>query len=214
MAVFPRAMPDARALGCERPRAPKKLAHNYVRANAPSGQGRKRVQAGPDMVRPSTLLHLEPDFVRIRRHPARFPLASAKFSVSLLGEPGQMIIDPFVGTGTTALAAEQLGRRWLAILADRDIYVVSEDGRGCATERSASRGSMCERSRAVQARLIDIVRRGGLHKYRCRGTSVWREEGWPGIAPLINVNVAQLLRRCAAPGEEKRRRKIFLPATF
>lgn len=40
----------------------KKLAHNYTRVNEPSGQGRKRVQAGPDMVRPSTLLYLEPEF--------------------------------------------------------------------------------------------------------------------------------------------------------
>ena len=103
----------------------KKLAHNYVRANAPSGQGRKRVQAGPDMVRPSTLLHLEPEFSpNPVRHPARFPLALPKFFVSLLTEPGQMVIDPFVGTGTTALAAEQLGRRWLGMEIDPNYAAV------------------------------------------------------------------------------------------
>lgn len=92
----------------------KKLAHNYVRANAPSGQGRKRVQAGPDMVRPSTLLHLEPDFSpNPVKHPARFPLALPTFFINLLTEPGQLVLDPFGGTGTTALAAEQLDRRWL-----------------------------------------------------------------------------------------------------
>lgn len=92
----------------------KKLAHNYVRANAPSGQGRKRVQAGPDMVRPSTLLHLEPEFnPNPAGHPARFPLALPTFFINLLTKPGQMVVDPFGGTGTTALAANLLGRRWL-----------------------------------------------------------------------------------------------------
>mgnify|MGYP000364079026 CR=1 FL=1 len=40
----------------------KRLAHNFVRVNSPSGQGRSRVQAGPDMVRPSTLLSFEAEF--------------------------------------------------------------------------------------------------------------------------------------------------------
>jgi site-specific DNA-methyltransferase (adenine-specific) len=97
----------------------KRLAHNYQRVNAPSGQGRKRVQAGPDLVRPSTLLHLEPDFSpNPVKHPARFPLALPKFFINLLTMPGQMVVDPFAGTGTTCLAAEQLGRRWLAMELD------------------------------------------------------------------------------------------------
>jgi site-specific DNA-methyltransferase (adenine-specific) len=92
----------------------KRLAHNYVRANAPSGQGRKRVQAGPDFVRPSTLLRLEPEFgANPAKHPARFPLTLPTFFINLLTTPGQMVVDPFGGTGTTGLAAEQLGRRWL-----------------------------------------------------------------------------------------------------
>ncbi len=97
----------------------KKLAHNYVRVNAPSGQGRKRVQAGPDMVRPSTLLHLEPEFSpNPSKHPARFPLALPKFFINLLTRPGQLVVDPFGGTGTTGLAAEQLGRKWIAVELD------------------------------------------------------------------------------------------------
>lgn len=97
----------------------KKLAHNFVRANAPSGQGRKRVQAGPDLVRPLTLLTLEPEFSpNPVRHPARFPLALPTFFVNLLSKPGQMVVDPFGGTGTTGLAAERLARRWLVTEVD------------------------------------------------------------------------------------------------
>lgn len=98
----------------------KRLPHNYQRVNAPSGQGRKRVQAGPDLVRPSTLLLYEPDFTpNPTRHPARFPIQIPAFFIKLLTQPGQVVLDPFAGTCTTAVAAEQLGRRWLMIEQDR-----------------------------------------------------------------------------------------------
>ncbi len=92
----------------------KRLAHNHVRVNAPSGHGRNRVQAGPDMVRPSTLLHVEPEFgPNPTRHPTRFPVEVPSFFIKLLTAPDQLVVDPFGGTGTTALAAEKLRRRWL-----------------------------------------------------------------------------------------------------
>ena len=92
----------------------KKLAHNYERVNEPSGQGRRRVQAGPAMVRPSTLLHMEPEFLpNPTEHPARFPVELPSFFIKLLTDPGQLVFDPFGGTCTTAVAAEHLGRRWL-----------------------------------------------------------------------------------------------------
>ncbi|MGH8883839.1 MAG: DNA-methyltransferase [Egibacteraceae bacterium] len=112
----------------------KRLAHNYVRANAPSGQGRKRVQAGPDMVRPSTLLSMEPEFgPNPTRHPARFPLALPTFFINLLTQPGQFVFDPFGGTGTTGLAAELLGRQWL--LAELDEEYASVLGKRLTTRR-------------------------------------------------------------------------------
>lgn len=92
----------------------KKLAHNYVRVNEPSGHGRKRVQAGPDWVRPSTLLEFEPEFgPNPTHHPARFPIELPTFFIRLLSKPGDLVLDPFGGTGTTGVAAEVLGRRWL-----------------------------------------------------------------------------------------------------
>lgn len=92
----------------------KRLTHNYERKNAPSGQGRKRVQAGPELVRPSTLLTFEPEFQpNPTRHPARFPVAIPDFFLRLLTKPGDLVVDPFAGTCTTAVAAERLDRRWL-----------------------------------------------------------------------------------------------------
>jgi site-specific DNA-methyltransferase (adenine-specific) len=106
----------------------KRLAHNYVRVNAPSGQGRKRVQAGPDMVRPSTGLLFEPEFSpNPTRHPARFPIALPEFFIKLLTKQGQLVFDPFAGTCTTAVAAEKLGRRWLVTEADERFSAVLPD---------------------------------------------------------------------------------------
>lgn len=106
----------------------KRLAHNYVRVNEPSGQGRKRVQAGPDWVRPSTLLHFEPEFgPNPTLHPARFPLQLPTFFIKLMSLPGQVVFDPFAGTGTTGVAAENLGRHWLVTELDGRYATVMPD---------------------------------------------------------------------------------------
>lgn len=106
----------------------KKLDHNYQRVNEPSGQGRKRVQAGPDMVRPSTLLYMEPEFLpNPTEHPARFPVGLPEFFINLLTSEGQLVFDPFGGTCTTAVAAEKLGRRWLVTELDDRYTAVLPD---------------------------------------------------------------------------------------
>lgn len=106
----------------------RKLAHNYERVNEPSGQGRKRVQAGPDMVRPSTLVSLEADFSpNPTLHPARFPIGLPTFFIKLLTKPGQTVMDPFGGTCTTAVAAELLGRRWIVTEIDKRYSAVLPD---------------------------------------------------------------------------------------
>lgn len=47
-------------------------------------------------------------------HGASMPLALAIFLVQYLSRPGDLVVDPFGGTLTTAAACEMLGRLWLA----------------------------------------------------------------------------------------------------
>jgi site-specific DNA-methyltransferase (adenine-specific) len=47
-------------------------------------------------------------------HPCPKPVEEMEFFISHLTKPGDLILDPFVGTGQTILAAERLGRRWIA----------------------------------------------------------------------------------------------------
>ena len=58
-------------------------------------------------------------------HPARFPGALPKFFIEFLTEPGDCVVDIFSGSNTTGAVAEQLGRNWLSIEADRDYAILS-----------------------------------------------------------------------------------------
>ena len=52
---------------------------------------------------------------RNSRHEAEFPEELANRVIRLFSPVGGVVLDPFVGTGTTTKAAKQLGRQWLGI---------------------------------------------------------------------------------------------------
>ena len=51
-------------------------------------------------------------------HPAQMPLALAERIILACSQPGDLVVDPFVGSGTTVLAATRLGRRSIGIERD------------------------------------------------------------------------------------------------
>lgn len=51
----------------------------------------------------------------IKPHPARFPKDFANFFIKFTTEEGDLVLDPFAGSNTTGWAADDLGRRWVAI---------------------------------------------------------------------------------------------------
>lgn len=65
-------------------------------------------------------------------HGAMQPLSIPDFLIRFLSEAGDVVVDPFGGRATTAMAAERLGRRW--IVAERAIDYLragAERFRGC-----------------------------------------------------------------------------------
>lgn len=48
-------------------------------------------------------------------HPAVFPLTLAKDHITTWSNPGDLVLDPFAGSGTTLLAAKQLNRNYVGI---------------------------------------------------------------------------------------------------
>lgn len=67
-----------------------------------------------DMVRPSTVITLACSCINIG-HPAAFPSALPAFFIGLMTKPGDTVLDPFNGGGTTTLAAKKLGRHWIGV---------------------------------------------------------------------------------------------------
>ena len=48
-------------------------------------------------------------------HPAMMPLSLARCCVTLTSRDDSIVLDPYAGSGTTLLAARELGRRWVGI---------------------------------------------------------------------------------------------------
>lgn len=49
------------------------------------------------------------------KHPSQKPLALLERIVEIASAPGDLLLDPFGGAGTLAIAAQRLGRRWILI---------------------------------------------------------------------------------------------------
>jgi site-specific DNA-methyltransferase (adenine-specific) len=58
-------------------------------------------------------------------HEAKFPAELPRRLIRLLSDPGDLVLDPFVGSGTTAVAAASLGRRFVGFELLREYAVVA-----------------------------------------------------------------------------------------
>lgn len=57
------------------------------------------------------LHHSAPDFLDAHEHPAIMPIALAKDHIRTWSNPGDVVLDPMAGSGTTLRAAKDLGRK-------------------------------------------------------------------------------------------------------
>ncbi len=69
---------------------------------------------GRDKVYPTNVLHMATECGN-KNHSAVFPVWLPTWFIKLFTQPGDLVLDPFMGSGTTAVAAIQLQRNYVGI---------------------------------------------------------------------------------------------------
>jgi site-specific DNA-methyltransferase (adenine-specific)/modification methylase len=68
-------------------------------------------------------------------HPTQKPVRVLEHIVRLASNPGDLVLDPFMGVGSTGVAAVGLGRRFMGIEIDASYYAAAERRLNVATAR-------------------------------------------------------------------------------
>ena len=62
----------------------------------------------------------------VTEHPAPFPESLAKDHIASWSNPGDVVLDPFAGSGTTLKAAKELNRQWCGIEINPEYCAIAE----------------------------------------------------------------------------------------
>lgn len=95
-----------------------------VRDNSKVGSGfGKNISnwIGRDMAYPTNVLHLATECGN-KGHSAAFPKELPAWFIKLFSDAGDLVLDPFFGSGTTGIAALELGRHFVGIELKEDYY--------------------------------------------------------------------------------------------
>ena len=81
---------------------------------------------GRKTVYPTNVLHMATECSN-RKHSATFPINLPKWFIRLFTEEGDLVLDPFLGSGTTALACIELRRHYIGIELQRKYYDIARE---------------------------------------------------------------------------------------
>ena len=86
-------------------------------------------------------------------HPARFPAELPRFFIRFCTDPNDLVIDPFAGSNTTGMVAQQLSRRWVSVEKDAQYWEDSKQ-RFVGAKDDTEQGG---RSEEVQLELLEAT---------------------------------------------------------
>lgn len=85
-----------------------KVRWNSIRED----RGDRKIELHPLGAYPKNIIRIPSESTRTG-HPAPYPIEFAEWFVKAFSNPGEIVYDPFGGGGTTAVAAQRHGRKWL-----------------------------------------------------------------------------------------------------
>ena len=92
-----------------------KYAHSDERGRYQNAHGRRYyLKGGKPFDSVWDIPSIAPTAAERTGYPTQKPLALLERVIAATTDPGALVIDPFVGSGTTAVAAQRLGRRFVA----------------------------------------------------------------------------------------------------
>lgn len=102
---------------------------------------------GRDKVYPTNVIHMATECGN-KNHSATFPISLPSWFIELFTQKGDVVLDPFVGSGTTVVAAVELGRKYIGIDISKEY---------CDLAR--------ERTSGVQMQLLTIKSTQGIYNH-------------------------------------------------
>ena len=86
-----------------------------------------------DLVYPTNVLHMATESAN-RGHSASFPIGLPVWFIQLFTRPRDIVLDPFIGSGTTALAAIKLDRHYIGAELNPQYCLLAEQAISAANE--------------------------------------------------------------------------------
>lgn len=104
-----------------------KTDHKRDESKVGSGFGKRVANwVGRELVYPTNVIHLATECGN-RNHSAAFPVELPEWFIKLFTNADGLILDPFMGSGTTALAAVQLGRNFVGVDINAEYITLAQD---------------------------------------------------------------------------------------
>lgn len=89
--------------------------HRRDDSRVQSGFGKRIANwVGREKAYPTNVLHMATECAN-RGHSATFPVALPEWFIKLFTKPGDIVLDPFMGSGTTAVACLRMNRHFVGV---------------------------------------------------------------------------------------------------
>jgi len=101
----------------------KRFARNEENQNS---EEYKEWSPNPKGALPTTLVNISSETKRIAdKHVAVYPVEFVDYFIKGATKPGDVVLDPFMGTGTTGVSAKSLGRNYIGFEMQQDYIEIA-----------------------------------------------------------------------------------------